>query len=86
MSEIGETWKAVKEASKVKRASNREYSTKLLQEKQIKFTEYNGGAHLRVETTQGVIDFWPGTGYWKTAGGIKGRGVNNLLSMISKFK
>ncbi len=79
-------WKEFKEKRKEKRKNNREFSTTLLNKRGVKFESHNNGAHLRVETSQGMIDFWPGTGYWKSANGVKGRGVQNLLKLIPKLK
>ncbi len=68
------------EASKVKRARNREHSTKLLVESGIPFSLHNGGAHLIVKVRHGFVDFWPGTGSWVCRSTKKqGRGVRKLI-------
>lgn len=72
-------------AQQQKRARNREYSTQLLRERGIHFTEHNQGAHLVV---QDAWDFWPGTGRWTERKGRKGmpkregRGVMRLLKIL----
>ena len=79
MGDTGEDFKAWKEQSKKKRASNRERSLELLGEKGISYKEKNGGAHLVVSGAKGVVDFWPGTGKWIARYGKQGRGVFNLI-------
>jgi hypothetical protein len=80
--EMGQLFGALREASKTKRASNREKSAERLQAANIGFVAKNGGAHLIVA---GHIDFWPGTGKWQdrnTPDG--GRGVRALIQHIEK--
>lgn len=80
MSELGETYEALRGLSQKKRARNRELSSALLKSKGITFTSHNNGAHLIVD---GTIDFWPGTGKWKSRDGLySGRGVKKLLELI----
>lgn len=70
------------EASKAKRASNREYSARLLTEAGIAFETRNDGAHLIVA---GRYDFWPGTGLWMVRGDrTKNRGVRKLIARIQR--
>lgn len=65
-----------------KRASNREKSTKRLEEYGVQFESKNNGAHLIVRSSRCLIDFWPGTGKYRTRDGREGRGVFNLLQTI----
>lgn len=81
-SDCVEVFRAMKEHSKAKRASNRENSQKFLIEAGIPFTEKNDGAHLIVEGHSCFIDFWPGTGRWNSRDGSKGFGVRNLIQHI----
>ncbi len=76
-------WKDHREASKAKRASNRENSAQLLLDAGIVFTTNNGGAHLIVEGKENFIDFWPGTGKWNSRCGKKGFGVRNLIAFVN---
>lgn len=78
-----EVFDFMKERSKQKRASNREYSPKLLEEAGIPFEGKNGGAHLIVEGNECYIDFWPGTGKWISRNGERGFGVRNLIKHIN---
>ncbi len=73
-----------REASKLKRASNRESSARRLREQEIPFTEHNAGAHLVVTPWPGIVfDFWPGTGKFTRRGSGKyGRGVGPLIHEI----
>ncbi len=50
------------EASKQRRAANRENSAQLLREHGVPFVSKNSGAHLVIDG--GWADFWPGTGLW----------------------
>lgn len=83
MSELGDTFRDLKEARQEKRASNREQSAQMLADKGIVFEEKNFGAHLIVEGNEGYIDFWPGTGRWICRATQKrGFGVRNLLKYL----
>ena len=81
-SEMGEMFNALKKERQEKRASNRENSAEYLRERGIPFVEKNGGAHLIVEGKECFIDFWPGTGKWRSRCGKKGFGVRNLVEFI----
>jgi hypothetical protein len=87
MSELSDIYKDHQELSKTKRAANREFSPKLLDEAGIKYTVKNNGAHLiiwRPEDT--CIDFWPGTGKWiERPNKISGRGVKSLINFINNI-
>lgn len=69
-----------------KRASNREKSTKRLEECGVQFESKNNGAHLIVQGSGCLIDFWPGTGKYRIRGGREGRGVFNLLQTIKAYQ
>ena len=57
----------------------RKVSTEHIKENGLIFTSHNNGCHLRVEGRTCYIDFWPGTGRWKTRTGIEGFGTANLV-------
>ncbi len=87
MSEIGEYFSALRQASQEKRASNRAYSTAQLTEAGATFTTRNGGAHLVVTAGKSTIDYWPGTGLWMLRGNPKKRrGLAQLLGFIKSTK
>ena len=86
MSEVGDTFNAMKEASQKKRAQNRETSPVFLTKNGVAFNTRNGGAHLIVQGKDGLIDFWPGTGKFITRAGKSGRGVFNLLNLCKVKK
>jgi hypothetical protein len=78
--DIGDVWRAHRQASQDKRASNREESARLLAIAGITFSSKNSGAHLVVTAGLKTIDFWPGTGLWQERGAKKGRrGVQSLI-------
>ena len=81
MGDMAEVFNAMRDASKDKRARNREWSTKRLADLGIPFEEKNLGAHLIV---MGRIDFWPGTGKWidRKAPSKRTRGIDSLLNYI----
>lgn len=80
MSDMGEMYQAQKEASVIKRQSNRENSAELLTNRGISFVSKNNGAHLIVTHNERTADFWPGTGKYKFRDRSKfRRGVFNLL-------
>jgi hypothetical protein len=84
MGYTGDTYNAMKEQGKVNRSHNREQSPLYLARHGIPFECKNNGAHLIVEGKDCYIDFWPGTGKWKTRKGKSGFGVRNLVTHILK--
>lgn len=52
---------AMQEASKQRRAFNRDSSAALLRANGVQFESKNDGAHLIVHAKGRVFDFWPGT-------------------------
>ena len=82
MSEVAETFNAMKKMKQEKRADNRENSAEYLRTRSIPFVSNNHGAHLIVEGRDCFIDFWPGTGKWNSRCGKKGFGVRNLVEFI----
>ena len=84
MSEMGETFNALKKMSQEKRASNREESARILAESGVSFMTRNDGAHLIVVGNGHTFDFWPGTGLWKMRGSTKQhRGVRKLVKLAA---
>lgn len=80
MSDMAETFNAMREHSKEKRASNRDRSTEILVLAGIPFVSKNNGAHLVVAER---YDFWPGTGLWIERGtSKKHRGIRSLVQRI----
>ena len=86
MGDVGDSFDGWKEHSQEKRADNRSMSAGILRDRGVSFTEKNMGAHLIVEGKECLIDFWPGTGKYITRTGNKGRGVFNLLKLVSTKK
>ena len=75
------------EESRIRRASHRESSAKVLADHGISFESKNDGAHLIVKHGDNIADFWPGTGKFIIRGSAKyGRGVFNLLKRIGVAK
>jgi hypothetical protein len=80
MGDVGDDFKIMREAGKLKRASNRELSADYLKAYGISFESKNNGAHLIV---MNKIDFWPGTGRWIVRATKKrGFGVKNLVKRL----
>ena len=74
---------AMREASRERRAGNRENSAAILRDRGIAFEERNAGAHLIVRHAGKVADFWPGTGKYQVRGtGKYRRGVFNLIKEL----
>jgi len=82
MGDVGDVYNAMKEEGKAKRSRNREQSPLYLAQHGIPFEPKNNGAHLIVEGKDCYIDFWPGTGKWKTRKGKSGFGVRSLVAYI----
>ncbi len=73
----------MREASKQRRAGNREQSTAELVKAGVFFETKNHGTHLIV----GDYDFFPGTGLWShRKSGTTGRGVFNLIRELGASK
>ena len=58
----------------------RDASTEFIKENGLVFTSHNDGSRLIVEGRTCYIDFWPGTGRWKTRTGIEGFGAASLVT------
>jgi hypothetical protein len=82
MGDMGDDFRAMKQHSKEKRASNTVTSTEILTQSSVEFESKNSGAHLIVVGAKGKIDFWPSTGKWAARSGNYGRGIKSLLSSI----
>lgn len=92
MSDIGDCFAGMKEASQERRAANRENSAERLKEAGIFYGTHNDGAHLTIIQGRYRFDFWPGTGkYWVRFVGRdhprkEKRGVFNLIKDVGKIK
>lgn len=83
MSEIGETFKALKEFNREKKQNNLEYATQHLIDINIQFESKNCGLHLIVNGNGYTVDYWPTTGLFNVRGvDYKGRGINTLVGII----
>lgn len=82
MSDLTETYKALREHSREKKLNNKEFSTKLLDELGVDYESFNNGIHLRVLNDNEVIDFYPSTGTYKIGNSYKRRGVMNMLKYM----
>jgi len=86
MSDLADSFRKMTKEGQAKRAFNRRKSTELLVNKGIRFTSHNNGAHLIVDGPDDLIDFWPGTGRWKTRDGVDGFGMKGLLNYMEILK
>lgn len=86
MSEVGETYREMNQASKEKRCKNRHHSTLALERAGVKFESKNNGAHLVVKEGDFIVDFWPGTGLWRERGGVRARGYKRLIKRINTLR
>ena len=80
--DLGDYFRDRKAHSKERRSYNRENSTLQLERDGISFTSKNSGAHLIIDQEGIVIDFWPGTGFWRSRKGTQGRGIRRLLGYL----
>lgn len=73
-----------KQSAKQKtRFLQRDNARRLLERHGISFWSQNEGIHMIVSGNFQLIDFWPGTGRWKTRDKhIEGSGIQGLLEMI----
>lgn len=66
-----------------KNAASAASSIKLLQDREIKYTTFNGGAHLVIRHGDDQVNFWPSTGNWNVIGQRGShRGVFELLKFL----
>ena len=87
MSEIGETFAALKEHRKAKKLKNQECSTGMLKKLGINIESKNNGNHLIIPARAGKIDFWPSTGKWICRStGRSSRGIKRLMIYIANNK
>lgn len=87
--DMGAMYRAMKQAHANKREENRDNSATLLIKYGIAFDTCNFGAHLMIKlggknTTNSIIDFWPGTGRWVVRDkDTRGFGVFGLLAVLN---
>lgn len=75
-----DTFRILKKQNQEKRAHNRIVSQDELRNRGYQFEVKNGDAHLIVQTSAGIVDFWPGTGKFKIrSNGRVGRGLEAFL-------
>lgn len=87
MGDMGDMFNALREERKIKRNSNRNFSTQYLDDLKIPFESKNGGIHLIVTVGTVVIDFWPSTGLWMERGiNKKQRGVRYLIKRYYELR
>lgn len=70
--------------SSARRARHRQSSPEMLRVAGIAFEAKNAGAHLIVSHNGQIVDFWPGTGLWRTRPHDKRehRGVRGLIAHL----
>lgn len=75
-----DTFRILKKQNQEKRAHNRTVSQEELRKRGYQFEVKNGDAHLIVQTSRGVVDFWPGTGKFRIrSNGYTGRGLESFF-------
>jgi len=82
MNDLGDSFREMRKGGQVKRAKNRGAGAEYLTVRNIPYVSKNNGAHLIVEGIDCFIDYWPGTGRWKTRKGKTGFGVRWLVDYI----
>ena len=86
--EVVSMWKKHHEDQKKKRARNRKQSVAMLKQEGIEYESKNHGAHLTIQATPTlIIDFWPGTGKFRSRDNKHhGRGVRTLMLLLEHGK
>lgn len=84
--EVTEMWREYHDDRQKKRERNRDSSTSFLKEQGVPFDSKNSGAHVMIRIAGLNIDFWPGTGLWRTTTPTKqeGRGVFKLFAYMEE--
>ena len=83
MSEIGETWQAIKALQREDKAARRIASIAKLDAASISYSQHNDGLHLIICSAGVVFDFWPTTDKWIRRGTKKKQyGVDSLLKAL----
>lgn len=82
--DMGDVFNAMKEESKERRQRNRDKGAEILLELGVTFTTHNVGAHIVVDVTADErVDYWPGTGRWRSRNAdAKGFGIADLVGYI----
>ena len=84
MTELAETFKAMKLHNKNKRQQNLEDNTRKLLENMIEYKSYNHGYHLVIDDK---IKFYPSTGVFIVRSTKqKGKGFNNMMKIYRELK
>lgn len=84
---LSDTYRAMHERDKAKRADRREDAPELLTKAGIPFESRNSGAHLVVTAERRVIDFWPGTALWIVRGREdRNYGVHHLITFVKQVR
>lgn len=75
-----------RDESMQRRARHRKNSPAMLHGAGIEFEAKNNGAHLIVTRGSVTVDFWPGTGLWRTRphDGREHRGVRELIAHMRR--
>lgn len=71
----------------LRKSRRRDKAVRALQERGIAFETKNRGYHLVIACGTGVIDFWPGTGFWRQRGTAQDhRGLAELIARITSLE
>lgn len=73
---------SMREESQERRAANRAAAVAALNKSGVRWSTNNAGVHIMIEGPQGRVDYWPGTGLWRTAQGQEGRGIRSLFAHL----
>ena len=80
MSDLGDTYSAMREHNKQKKVQNLKSTTEILDEAEIEYTVLSEH-HYRI----GEFELWPSTGKWVHRKSNKyGRGIFNLLKRLRR--
>lgn len=64
MGDVGDDFRAMREAKKAARAKRKREGTDWLKQLGVAFQSRNLGNHLIVEGPGELVDYWPATGRW----------------------
>jgi len=85
MGDMADSFNALKQYNKDRRADNTKANTETLKLAGVVFESKNYGAHLIIQGAKGKADFWPSTGKWRDRNNRwHGRGTIGLLERLKQ--
>lgn len=86
MGDMAEGLREKREANARQRRFQRESFPDKLKREGFSYVSFNYGAHFKIKTEKGMLDFWPGTSKWKSAEGEYFVGWKKFIAYLETEK